>query len=283
MRLAFFLPAVALVLGGCATTVEGGPDSEVTQVHAFLRVDQAAEAAGATRTHASASFLRVHEGGDPGVVARLVGAAPTLPPEGGCARLDGDGVGVPLRAISPVELVQVDGVTLTTDSGRTQLSARAYPDVAHLLSGVVYTSPDAEGSTRNGKVAFHVAGGAEVPNLDVTLDAPPPLAGVRINGVELGGAAMPGPITPLHVTWSGDRAGDVVYADFAIAGASQRFRCTADATSLVGPAIATAAGTRITVSVHRLRVVPFAAGSLGSAEARFDAAITGMIAFDEPG
>lgn len=281
MRLAFFVPMALVGLSGCATSVSDGADADAAQVHAFLRVDQAVDASGGARTHATASFLRVHDGGDPTVVARVVGALPAIPPEGGCARLD-DEPAVPLHSLTPVELVQVDGVTVGSDEASTSLSARAYPDVAHLVSGVVYTSPDTAGSPGR-RVTFRVLGSADVPSFDAAIDAPAALEGLRVNGVALGSAAPPAALAPLRVTWEGDRGTDAVYADFTSTGTAARWRCSADASGLVGPALAAPAGTKINVTVHRVRVAPFTAGALGTAEVRLDAAIAGTLSFDEPG
>jgi hypothetical protein len=281
MRLAHFVPVAILALAGCATPVGGPADADPAPVHAFLRVDQAVDATGGARTHATASFLRVHEGGDPAVVARVVGAVPAMPPEGGCSRLD-DEPAVPLHTLTRVELVQVEGVTVGGDDTATSLSARAYPDVAHLVSGVVYTSPDTAGAAGR-RVTFRVAGSVDVPSFDVAVDTPAPLEGLRVNGVALGSSTAPAAVAPLRVTWDGDRGTDAIYADFVSTGTSARWRCTADALGLVGPALAAPAGTRINVTVHRVRVAPFAAGALGTAEVRLDAAIAGTLSFDEPG
>ena len=297
--LAVFVAAGAAT--GCAPVDDsGGSDADTGSVHAFLRLDRISEPGrgeGGAREHASASFLRTTTGQEPHVVARLVGAVPVLPPTGQCAPIGSDDPELALHTLSPVELLQVGDVTVLSDVARTPLVARAYPDVAHLVSGVVYTTEDIADDMTRERVSFHVGGSGDVPELQVEVRVPVAASDVRINGTLLASANADRPSAcagcaqgPLAVTWAPVEPGDLFYVDVASdpgpGGVSRgtRLRCTsAGSSALLATDPSLLGGAGLIVSVHRLRTVQFQAGGLSTGEVRLDAAVSGRVGFAPAG
>jgi hypothetical protein len=283
-----------MLSAGCATEIEpGGADADTAELHGFLSIDRATDPTSdepTVREQASASFLRTRDGTDAQVVARLVGAVPSLPAAGQCAQLGVDDPALALHTLSPVELVQVGDVSLSSSASLKPLVARAYPDVAHLVSGVVYTTADVGSDVAHDRVKFSISGGADVAGFDVELDVPEPLSDVRVNGATLRAAALPERLAPGAVTigWAAASLGadDTVYVDLAWEGTTRasRLRCTADGKhpSLTLDAAA-ADGSTLVLSVHRLRTVRFPESPLSTTEVRLDTAVSGRVAFGQPG
>jgi hypothetical protein len=288
---------LASALGGCVTPSDpGAADAEAPSVHAFLRVDRAADLGvddTAAREHASATFLRTSDETDPHVLARLVGALPWLPAAGRCASLDADEPTVALHTLSPVELVEVGGVRVQASSGSVPLVARAYPDVAHLVSGVVYTTADATGLTgREGgePLTFQVDAAGGVPDVRVQVDFPTPLRALRVGGVAVptadGHAASCERCArgPFQIDWAGGDADEVIYVDAASEQApGARLRCVAAAGEARVEIPAGASFTSgLNITVHRLKTVPFQAEGLTTGEVRLDTALSSRIALLPP-
>ncbi len=326
------LGATALLLGaGCTGPVEGGyagdseapkldgVHAETAQVHAYLSVDRSREQTGTeriTKEVASASFLRTRDGSDPTVVARLVGVMPDLPAAGACAVLDDSQApsSVPLRTLSPVEMVHVGEVSLGNghEGGGVQLVPRAYPDVAHLLSGVVYTSSGAEGLQDREKAHFRVSGAGDVPGFEIDLPMPRAIEALWVNDVLVGGEAAEVPQGSgggvLEVRWAGDAEGtdaasaksEITFVDAVIENASgpmTKLRCATHDASVVLAGVRPEAGLTMSLAVHRLRTVvvsgtPVAAGPAIElagmpagmvGEVRLDAALMGRAQIVDPG
>lgn len=263
------LAALALVATGCATGVDGGAaDADTASVHAYLGIERSRDEAGTEKVRASAIFLRTRDERDPSAVARLVGALPTLPPAGTCAPLDGDALA--LRTLSPVELLQATDVSVDAAGAPTRLVARAYPDVAHLVSGVVYTTPDVAKAAPGPSVSFRVVGVPDVPRFDVAVETPEPAKDLRLDGAATG-STLASPDGPLLLSWAPAAAGETVYADVALNGASTtRLRCAAasGSSSINVQLPARPLGSTLSVTVHRVRAVALQADGLTGGEAR---------------
>ena len=278
-------------LSGCATATADDPaDADAAQTHAFLRVDRVRDVGdeAATRARASATFLRTRDAADPNVLARIVGAIPSLPSPGECAAVDGSDATLALHTLTPVELAQAGDVTIVAGEASTPLVARAYPDVAHLVSGVVYTTPDVTDGllARDRRVVFHVAGSADVPPFDAEVEVPMPIESVRVDGVALGEIAPARGASPLAVSWQ-PVPDDDVYVDVAAGSGDRvaRFRCTpkvgASDVVLVDPA--TVGASVVGVTVHRVRSVAIDGAPVTTGEVRFDTAVTGRVSFEPAG
>jgi hypothetical protein len=292
------------LLSGCATPVEAGTTGgeETGSVHGYLSVERTSpwvEQQG-TREVASATFLRVQEGTDPGVVARLVGAIPELPPEGTCRALDAvEPTTVPLRTLSPVELLRVGEVVVRSETTSTRLVTRAYPDVAHLLSGVVYTSSGRELPGASGAVSFEIGGAEGVPGFTVEVPMPPVIGSLTIDGVEvnnerdwlsLGDA--------VELRWSAaeedvslpSSVGAVVgpdrfFVDLSVLDGKKTprtLRCSGGAEArLLVPLQVSEQTQAVTVTAHHLRTVRLSSSTLAGGEVRLDAARSATVRLGE--
>ncbi len=296
--------AVCALLVGCTAPVEQGPASNegAAVVHGYLEVDRSSgwgpdEGA---REAASATFLRMQQGSDPGVVARLVGAIPELPAPGSCRVQNADEpTSLPLRTLNPVELVQVGDVAVRSAASSTRLVTRAYPDVAHLVSGVVYTSSGREQPGARGPVTFEVSGAEGVPGFEFDAPMPPAIDKVSLNGVEvsderdwlaLGDA--------VELSWQaseedvtlpasvGAVAGpDRYFVDLTITNrgeAPRTIRCSGEAQAkLHVPLVLTEQTQAVTLTSHRLRTVKLATTALSSGEVRLDTARSASVKLTE--
>lgn len=171
--------------------------TETGETHGFLRVERTLLAGPEGRQlegRAAATFLRSvsPEAGRPLVAARLVGALIDVPREAGCSpRLPAEPA-LALRTLSPVDLVPAGELSITSDEITTALAARAYPDVAHLVSGIVYTSPDivhdVQGSS--GVLHFRASGSAAVAPFQAEATAPPALELLSVGGTTVDAAEI---------------------------------------------------------------------------------------------
>jgi hypothetical protein len=218
---------------------------------------------------------------------------------------------VPLHTLSPVELVHVGEVSLGNghEGGGVQLVPRAYPDVAHLLSGVVYTSSGAEGLEEREKAHFRVGGAGEVPGFEVDLPMPRTIEALWVNDVLVGDevASVPRGSSGgvVEVRWAGDAeatdaAGsrsEITFVDAVIegtSGPSSKLRCATHGASVVLAGVKPETGLAMGLTIHRLRTVVLSK-SAGSApdvaamppgvvgEVRLDAALTGRVQIVDPG
>jgi hypothetical protein len=138
---AFVLAGSALA---CSVTVEADPGTSAsTQKLSVVdvRVHQSAAAVDALDLDASARFVSVKAPGAPADALDLLGLAWSPLPIGACAAADSPpgvkSVRVDLRDLSPVTL------ELSGDEGQPvamQLDPKAFPDVAGLVSGVVFSA-----------------------------------------------------------------------------------------------------------------------------------------------
>jgi hypothetical protein len=182
---------------------------------------------------ASARFVSVKEPGNPGDALGLLGLGyPTIPAgtctlEGAEAPATSAAVRVDLRDLSPVSL------ELRGDDGYptlVSLEPKAFPDVAGLVSGVVFVAPAASGAGAPRIAALHVgsgpAGEYELPDLPVKLqlvDAAIGEAGVY--GIDARGL-------DIVASGMGTAPGDRLTFDL-VRGGVLRARCGADATGRV--------------------------------------------------
>jgi hypothetical protein len=181
--------------------------------------------------------------------------------------------------------MDVGALSLDTDTAKTSLVARRLPDVADLVSGVVYTAraKDDDG------IAFPVRGhyvlrAAGSPDLDVApfavessvIGEP---ADVRIAGLEprAGEKLLVSATRTVDVTWArpststteAAESDDVVYIDVSSAGAATTRCLFADngRATLTGSSFGDGDGT---VTTHRLHREVFHARGIDAGELRFD-------------
>jgi hypothetical protein len=266
--LAVLLVAAGLV--GCAEESSAGqdassPDDEARPLRARVVVERT-EGLGPTRTNVSAKFF--HASAEELVSAdQLVGFDLQRPPIGACAPLlETSTLDVPDVSI---DLLDVGDVSLRVPGSTTDawLSARAFPDVGDLVSGVFYTSPDRElGLPAPGEYRITVGCIDDECSSRAVAD------------VELGAAA---PVGPSGVSAQLDPAGDLevvweVVADdadvFVDVLTERPLRCSVEDTGrLLLSAEAAALDAQSTVVVHH-----FARRATTSALV----AVDGVVSFD---
>ena len=325
MRLPLLAPAVLVAvacLAGCATNVHGSgdqADAEASTVATAIVVVErtvsitpgsitpgsvipgsvAPGVGGATETargEAVARVVRMRSGPVDDDALRLVGGAVELPALGTCTAVGGsrDGSGSsfsgasaspsPMRAMS---LVDVGAVTLEAGGIKTSLAPRQLPDVADLVSGVVYTARPADGAIPSrGSFVVRAAGSADLDVAPFVVDAiaPGEPTDLRVAGQDARSAAGVAlvPNAAAELTWSPGATEDVVYVDIIPSAApaattlgasgAATVRCLfADAAGRGAlPASALAAFEDGTLSVHRLHRETFHAHGVEPGEVRFD-------------
>lgn len=164
-----------------------GRDSESAAVRADVYPSQ----------RATARFLRVTRDADPALVASLVGSSDERQRSiaFGCHEIeraswrrasslhDFEQGSERLRAVGDlaIELLDVGEVSLVAGDERHPLSPRAFPTVAELVSGMVYTSrDDSRQFPRSEPFALEAAGSSDVDAFRIGIDSPPPLADLRL-------------------------------------------------------------------------------------------------------
>ena len=276
---ALAVASLAAASVACSATVEADPGASTAQRLAVvdIRVQGSPATFGgdALKLDASARFVSVKEPGAPDGALDLLGLTYPTVPVGTCALVSspapsvGNGaVRVDLRDLSPVtlELKGDDGA-----SGLLGLEPRAFPDVAGLVSGVVFVAPPALtmlGTTPR-FVTVHVpsatSSALELPDLPARLqllDAVTTDSGYAVNAsgldVLVPPAALPSDRLVIDVVRSG-----VVRAH---CGADTAGRLHLDAFSLGGPGEVT---LLVRAQRHVLRDDP----SLGALDARLERAM----------
>jgi hypothetical protein len=257
----------ALILGGTVAlgctnpTDEGaGAESDTSRTQAFVTIERGVDYTGVqpqTKAQASARFLRSTAESSLKDAAELLGAAYHLPKAGSCISLDEQGTTLP--TLSPVELLHVGDVSIEAGERETELRTRAYPDVAHLVSGVMYTSPGiaADGFPHQNPMTLHVSGSSEVIAYDVQFQRPELPQQVNINGQSLEKGTSTS--FPLQVTWAEGRENESYFVDVSAyqTGQTQRWRCQATngGHQIVLPSTLVPNASSLTITLHRVQNV----------------------------
>ena len=264
-------------------------DASTSTTQALLSVERIASAgdpAGTARAHASAYFLRLQAGADPSLAARLVGATSILPALGQC-----ETVGVlsdqamPLATMGPVDLVDVGEVALEASGTRATFAARAFPDVADLVSGVVYTTRDlvADPLPDHGTYTFRTAGSSALPPMTFEARAPGPTTDIYVAGVPLRAETVALRRGDLSVRWDPTPGTDHVYVELASTedGPLERVRCSFanDGEAVIAASALPRAATQ-SISIHLVRREGVAAPGLDGGWIRFDLATSGTLRFE---
>jgi hypothetical protein len=281
--------SAATVALGCSGTVVSSSDASTSSTQAILSVDRNAAAgdpSASARAHASAYFLRLQAGADPNLAARLVGATDVLPAIGQC-----EAVGVlndqamPLATLGPVDLVDVGQVALEASTIRATFAARAFPDVADLVAGVVYTTRDltADPLPDQGTYKFKIAGSNAVPPMTLEALAPGPARELSVAGLPLRGETLVLGRGDLAVRWEPAASTDQVYIELASTedGPLDRVRCSfANDGQATISASALPRAAMQSISIHLVRREGIAAPGLDGGWIRFDLATSGTLRFE---
>jgi hypothetical protein len=261
---------VALSFGCAAESPEdlaAHEEGEARPLHARVLVERSADS-GTVRTNVSAKFFQV-VGKELELADRFIGFGPALPAEGECMAMTAlDGTLTRPSTDFAVDLLDVGDVVLSLPrvDSQTLLAARAFPDVGEIVSGVFYTSPNAElGLPAPGRYKLE-AGCFDVQSpharsqclgttlgdgLTIEAVAPSPPTNA---GLSAGASVRRG--SDLKVRWDVDATPSVqstIYLDFI---AERSYRCSfADEGAAVLPSEITSdavVGEQVTIVVHRL-------------------------------
>jgi hypothetical protein len=237
-------------------------------------VERSADSVEGVRAQASARFVRVAASSSIDVVMQAVGAALELPPSGSCASVNlAPHAAAPGMPMPYVELVDVGTVSLEARGVVTRLGLRQVPDVTDVLTGVVYArGAEATLLPSGAPYVLHVAGGPNLLAFDVVAVAPRDPVDVTVAGEGPAGTLLARGQS-VDMSWTPDRADDVLFADVQPAGV----RCVlADPGDRAGDGLAHAgvpasflddSGSLV---VHRVRRAPLVTGGVADGEIRFD-------------
>lgn len=263
------------ILAGCTTNVSPSgeaADAEVvsSNARAIVVVEGSSNNEGA-RTEAVARFVRARSGTVDEDALRMVGAAVDFPAVGGCGSLGSSRA----PASRPIALLDVGAVTLFAGESVAALQPRQVPDVADLVSGVVYSAA-ARGGALPSKSAYllRVDGAPEsdVSPFAVSAMSPGEPADVRFAGDDgRSGPVSILPRAPVELTWEPGGGDDVIYVDIAATSSAPATRCLfVDGGHAVLGAAAFGALEDGTLAVHRLHRESFHAHGVDPGEVRFD-------------
>jgi hypothetical protein len=279
------------ILFGCsADVVAAGADANASSTHALLVVEQSApsDSAEPARSHASMWFLRVSDEPSVDAVTRLVTDQTELPALGTCVAPASRSAERISGTLAPVDLAFAGDVFIDTPSSTVQLAVRAFPDVANLVSGVMYTAPGQSdlGPLAGGEMAVRATGSEGLGVLSAIAEAPGLPQELRINGLSIDSTdlrAQRG--RPLAISWIAGEPGDGVYVDIdPVPGSpSDRVRCALADTGAgqIAP-VAIPETSQLRLSLHRVRVTALHAASGDVGTAHFDVAVTAKVKVEAP-
>lgn len=288
----WLLALLAATSVGCSISAEDLPaqDAEGTTV-AFVKIRQVQTLEGATRGDAIAGFLRVPQGGDADQLLALSGLSESLPQVGECADFsapDPDALG-PTSQPASAELLEAQSVELLTGEGVHSLVPHAFPTIADLLRGVVYTSRDREASTLPPQQLYEVSGRnvslaqGEFAQLQISEVSPGLPQAVRVNGAALEAVTVVPVSAVLDIAWEAGAPQDLVTV--AIDAGELSTVCSfSDSEGFGSVPLATPGnqplpvGTSALISVHRVRHIEEAGQDLAMVGLVFDFALEGTLA-----
>lgn len=294
------LPLAALTLGCTGNVAASGEsaDAEASAITAVVVVERtsgnALNQAETTRGEAVARFVRMRSGAVDEDALRSVGAVVDFPALGSCARLSGGSADAMI--FHALDLIDVGAVSLESDSFgtsgsllKTSLVARRLPDVADLVSGVVYTArannDDGSGFPARGHYVFRAAGspGLDVAAFAVESSVVGEPADVHVGGLEprAGERLLVSPTSLVDVTWTPGETDDLIYIDVASATTSTALNAPINAPIITTRCLFTDSGRATlsgssfgdadgTVTTHRLHREVFHARGIDAGELRFD-------------
>ncbi len=263
----------AVVLGtfACSANVGADPNAGAAAQRLTVVDVRVQEGESGPRVDASARFVAVKEPGAPGDALELLGLAYRTQPVGACTLGDPtatapSAVRVDLRDLSPVT-IELHGDEPSPSILR--LEPKPFPDVAGLVSGVVFVAPSAQLVNPVRFATVHVGNGdvqnLELPDLPARLQLVDALPlgtggyGVDANGIDLNVSA----IAPT------DRVAVDLVRDGVV-----RARCGVDALGHLHVDAATLGGAGDAVLVLRAqRHILRDQGALGSLDARLERAL----------
>lgn len=287
------VPVLALAclgLAACTNDVVATADANSSSTHALLVVEQTVpvDTEDATRSHASMWFMRVSDDQAVEAVTGLVTDLIEVPGFGQCVTTGAHAAQSIPASMVPVELAFAGEVSVRTGTSLVPLSVRAFPDVANLVSGVMYTAPGQSDLALplGGSLEVRTSGTDGLAAMDASTQAPSPPKSVRIEGLPFDSSEVEAHAgQALNLSWIAGEPSDRIYVDIdPIPGSpSDRVRCAMpDTGSGRIAAVAIPETPALTLSIHRMRVSPLrtSAGEIGTAH--FDVAVVGKVKVAAP-
>jgi hypothetical protein len=232
-------------------------------------VERTAGPGDAARAEAIARFIQMRAGGIDEQALRMVGAAVEFPALGACSAIGRSWTDSPARA---VKLANVGAVSLEANGVKTSLLARQVPDVADLVSGVVYTARAETSLASRTRYVLRGGGTSEIDAFEIAAFAPAEPADVRVGGQDGRALVTLTPSIGADMSWEPGGGDDLVYVDVASSEAgTPTVRCLfGDSGRAIIPSGAFGAIEDGTITIHRLHREAFRARGLDSGEIRFD-------------
>lgn len=281
---------VASTTGCSADVVPAGADATAFSTHALLVVEQSLGAgqSEAARTHASVVFLRLTDDQSLESALHLVTDVPELPAVGQCASVGPRAAQDLDMGTAPVELAFAGDVAVETSASRVPLAVRAFPDVAGVVSGVVYTVREQQdfGFQNDSTLEVRASGAPDFAPVSASASAPSPLRSVSINGQPWTGEDLQiSRSEGLNLQWNSGTSSDLLYVDITPIPGSiyDRVRCVlADTGSGTIPVLAVPETPAMEMSVHRVRDVSLRSGSDDVGVAHFDLSVSTRVTIAAP-
>jgi hypothetical protein len=297
----------AVLAAGCSAPVADDiAHTGASMTQGIVLVERVVSGDSATQTNVSAKFMRVSAGADLDLAERIVGSRLDLPAVGACMAMASDDVDektASLASLGPIELIDVGDVAVSIRSSAEPgaamalsmpLAARAFPDVGDLVSGVFYTSRDAQSDLpADATYALEGTGSPQVERFSIEAEAPAAPDEVQVGDALLreGVTVVEGTATP--VQWRSDVSavrGDLMVIDVRSAGGSLvrcAFKDEDGKAVLPGSALRGSSpgepADAASIAFHRIRrrsfylgrAPGFGAGGVDTGEIRFDLSVIG--------
>jgi len=241
------------------------------------------------QTNVSAKFMRLASGADPDLAERVVGGSwLDLPAPGECEALTPFAAAEDSEALTglgTIELLDVGDLSIQAGTNRMPLATRAFPDVGAFVSGVFYTSRDAQSDLpAPARYVLESTGTATQSPFSIEADAPSAPDRVRLFDTALTEGVVFEEGTASTLRWTASEApavGDLVYVDLT-APSGTGVRCAYNdsgegviPSSVLDKKTWGALPAAVALSVHRIRQGGFAAAGIDAGELRFDLSVVG--------
>lgn len=214
-----------LALAGC-TSATGEPAEAGTAALegsvGVLRVERSSADVGGARAVVSAAFAR-YRGLSASDVGLLLGSpsldAASVAELESCAFVSAE---APMALVdgsdlvgAQVELMDAGAIHVRVDGTDARLSARTFPDLASVLTGVFYAGDVTTAALSGGPPVYALSaeGSAELAPFEIAIRAPADPVGVRLGGVEAERVVIARD-DGAQVTWEARDARDVIELDF---------------------------------------------------------------------
>ncbi|HMJ14955.1 MAG TPA: hypothetical protein VK524_26260 [Polyangiaceae bacterium] len=270
---------------GCASQIESyTADADTGTTHASITIERSepANGSGLLRGSVLAGFARIPDTLEAKNIMQAVGLASDAPAVGHCRAVNAVDETRP-ASMGYVEFMEAGDIRLATTQGATQLSARAFPTITDLISGVVYTTRDrsADAIPAGERYAISIAGNGSLGPLTLNVQAPRALDGVTVAGVPLAEVQTVSTAQPIELAWTAGESNDVLVTEFATldgsAGTLCTFRDDAGRATLPAGMLDTEGAGRLVI--RRVSSHKFVKPGIDRGELRFDFALRASLTF----